>query len=94
MGKKSNWGPKVILNLIKMKTLFIFLAFAITLISAQKAYQEEEGDEELDRLVLNRAQSQPVIDDIDRMPSKSQRVPLLQRFQGNSISNAAWESRG
>ena len=43
---------------------------------------------------MNRAKSQPSHDDIDRMPSKSKKVPLLERFQANSISNAAWQSRG
>ena len=81
---------------MKFRTLFIFTAFAVSFINAQKAYDPDadEVDEEAARLAMNRAQSQPVVDDIDRMPSKSKKVPLLERFQANSISNAAWESRG
>ena len=81
---------------MKFRTLFIFAAFAISFINAKKAYDPDadEVDEEAARLAMNRAQSQPVVDDIDRMPSKSKKVPLLERFQANSISNAAWESRG
>ena len=81
---------------MKKSTLLIFVAFAITLVSAQKAYTEDsdEAADEQARLAMNRAKNQPIIDDIDRMPSKSKKVPLLERFQANSISNAAWESRG
>ena len=77
---------------MKIKTLFIFAAFTITCINAQRAYQDDTDDdvEEAARLAMNRAISQPVIDDSDRMPSKSKKAPLMQRFIGNSIANAAW----
>ena len=81
---------------MKKVTLFIFTTFIFCFASAQKAYVEDLEDDSNARLAMNRANPNPnpvKNDEFDRVPTKSKKVPLLERFSGPTIADSVWTQR-
>ena len=79
---------------MKTLTLFIFTTFIFCFANAQKAFVEDLDDEPNARLAMNRANpNQMKLDEIDKVPTKSKKVPLLERFSGPTIADSKWTPR-
>ena len=77
-------------------TLFIFTTLLFCFVNAQKAYVEDLDDDPNARLAMNRAVPNPnqvKLDEIDKVPTKSKKVPLLERFSGPTIADSVWTQR-
>ena len=79
---------------MKTVTLFIFTTLIFCFTNAQKAFVEDMDDDDNARLTMNRASpSQVKMDDVNVLPTKSKKVPLLERFAGPTIGDSVWTQR-
>ena len=81
---------------MKTITLFIFTTIIFCFAVAQKAYVEDIEDDTNARLAMNRASPNPnqvKMDELEKVPTKSKKVPLLERFSGPTIADSVWVQR-